>query len=419
MNRLIVNNTINLNGATLEFLPQTFLVFEGGKYENGRLIGNHTYISAPPSRIFGDNLTLEGTWDIEHAYFEWFGASEEGSDDDTNAFNRGIASQFNHFKLLSRTYTLGPTPQKTYAIDITRPLYIEGTAFGNILQGGTGSQLKAKPESYLGALIRISSQNVVLRNLELYGTSVTEGVYNVDNIITGNANSSLINIQLDNLTIGNCNRSGVDMACILSKIDHVHVQNCFCGIYLHRNESLVSVTSTIISDCYVKAAKDCAYDIRNGMYTTLISCATDVSANEKETLSDKSNKERSGFAYSLFACQGVSLVSCGCEESYQFIKLDSCSGVTIQSMFEWCQLRKGNIPSGYSNERQIELVNCNAVAFQNCIMGMRVSGQTMIYQYNSRNIVFQNNRTRNAENKFEDSPIASNDIHVVNNRNFI
>lgn len=53
------------------------LIFQGGKITSKSavtLTGNHTKIVAPLGRIFDDNISITGSWDIDRAYPQWFGA---------------------------------------------------------------------------------------------------------------------------------------------------------------------------------------------------------------------------------------------------------------------------------------------------------------------------------------------------------
>ena len=66
------DHTINGN-LTLE--ANVILYFTTGKLTgNGVLTGNYTNIQAPIAQIFGENITVNGTWSIDRAYPQWFGA---------------------------------------------------------------------------------------------------------------------------------------------------------------------------------------------------------------------------------------------------------------------------------------------------------------------------------------------------------
>jgi len=81
------------------------LIFQGGKIlGTGNLTGNHTKIIAPACQIFSSGVTVDGTWDIDCAYPQWFGAEAkdksvfsdntangwESSTDCSDAINKAI-----------------------------------------------------------------------------------------------------------------------------------------------------------------------------------------------------------------------------------------------------------------------------------------------------------------------------------------
>ena len=70
------------------------LKFDGGRLDNGTLIGNNTVIDAGRKNIFGTNITLEGTWNITDVFVEWFGAKPNDNMFDSSA---SIQKAINNF----------------------------------------------------------------------------------------------------------------------------------------------------------------------------------------------------------------------------------------------------------------------------------------------------------------------------------
>lgn len=64
-------------GDTLHLPEGCILEFRGGSISHGVVKGCNTRIKADRTQIFGEELTLAGTWSVEEACLEWFGA--EGS----------------------------------------------------------------------------------------------------------------------------------------------------------------------------------------------------------------------------------------------------------------------------------------------------------------------------------------------------
>lgn len=78
----------DLNGDTLTIPSGCVLNFNGGKFSNGGLEGNNTGIIAPVVQIF-DNVTPSGSWSVESAWAEWFGANTNNADN-SSAINSAL-----------------------------------------------------------------------------------------------------------------------------------------------------------------------------------------------------------------------------------------------------------------------------------------------------------------------------------------
>lgn len=73
----------DLDGASVAIPAGCALRFCGGKIDNGIVVGNNTIIYANVVQIIG--ATLSGTWNVDVAYPEWFGAKADGVTDDSGA----------------------------------------------------------------------------------------------------------------------------------------------------------------------------------------------------------------------------------------------------------------------------------------------------------------------------------------------
>lgn len=72
-----ITNDIDLNGATLTLPSGCTLDFQGGSFSNGTIVGNGTKIIAGLTKIFGTDITLNGTWNCSDIYDSWFTQSED------------------------------------------------------------------------------------------------------------------------------------------------------------------------------------------------------------------------------------------------------------------------------------------------------------------------------------------------------
>lgn len=136
---------------TLEMPAGCILSFSGGSLYNGLLKGNETVISSELYRIFGDNLSIEGSFKNKAGHPEWFGAEStsesgtyssgdtmslapavDGLSDAADPINRTL-SKFSVAELAGdRTYKIGSTikvpPGKTLVVPNTTILaaYMNG-----------------------------------------------------------------------------------------------------------------------------------------------------------------------------------------------------------------------------------------------------------------------------------------------------
>lgn len=86
----VISQDIVLN-ASETIAPDVTLIFQGGKITSKSavtLTGNHTKLVAPIGTIFDEKVSVNGTWDIDRAYPQWFGATTY---DDFVNYNSQIA----------------------------------------------------------------------------------------------------------------------------------------------------------------------------------------------------------------------------------------------------------------------------------------------------------------------------------------
>jgi len=88
----VIKQQLDLCGGRLQIPESSVLEFKGGSVCNGEIVGKNTRISARIRQIFGDNLALSGSWDVQESYPEWFGAVGDGVTDDTWSIRRTMRS---------------------------------------------------------------------------------------------------------------------------------------------------------------------------------------------------------------------------------------------------------------------------------------------------------------------------------------
>lgn len=90
-NSTYIVSSIHIVNTTILLASNVTLIFVGGKITgNGTLEGNNTVLVAPISQIFSADLNIIGSWIMERAYPQWFGAVAGSMDDCSDAINKAI-----------------------------------------------------------------------------------------------------------------------------------------------------------------------------------------------------------------------------------------------------------------------------------------------------------------------------------------
>lgn len=98
----------DLNGAEITIPEGCVLDFQGGSFSNGTIIGNETIIRDTLSKIFGLDITIQGTFNVDFARPEWFGAKPDSVTDSTDAFQK-VVDSFLNVKLSHGCYKITKT----------------------------------------------------------------------------------------------------------------------------------------------------------------------------------------------------------------------------------------------------------------------------------------------------------------------
>lgn len=75
--KYVIELDYDLKGKTITVPDGCVIEFDGGSFNNGTIIGQKTSIVAAPTKVFGSNLTIEGTWNAPDYLCEWFGGDVE------------------------------------------------------------------------------------------------------------------------------------------------------------------------------------------------------------------------------------------------------------------------------------------------------------------------------------------------------
>ena len=90
-NSTYVVTSIHVINSSVLLASNITLIFMGGIITgNGDLKGNNTSLIAPISQIFGLELNVIGSWIMDRAYPQWFGAVADSLEDCSDAINKAI-----------------------------------------------------------------------------------------------------------------------------------------------------------------------------------------------------------------------------------------------------------------------------------------------------------------------------------------
>ena len=93
-----------LQEQTIEIPENCVLEFDGGSLRNGTVKGNNTIINAGIVEIL--DTEISGTFCIDQAYPEWFGAKGDGTNDDSNSINKAIGLHPKKVVFLNKIYAI-------------------------------------------------------------------------------------------------------------------------------------------------------------------------------------------------------------------------------------------------------------------------------------------------------------------------
>lgn len=297
----IVGN-IDLDGGTLTIATGSTLDFQGGSFSNGTLVGNNTKIKAGLNKIFDTNITLSGTWNVDEAYPEWFGATI-GSSDSRLAIQLCLNS-FNTTKLSSQTYTLN-----SYSDEVAETRTCLIVPNGHSLIGNkiyelaqTNYTLQIAEELNPVYMIRLES-NSSIKNLYICGNSTSRN----NGAICIGTNGFAKHLLLENVLV-RWGAYGFSLKTFLSTVINCQVANSNIGFRIYGDTSTNNFgTSTTLMGCYGIGIINTCYQIESMIHSSVIDCACDSSGlNTDGTISGD-------YIYDIINSRNISINNCGIE----------------------------------------------------------------------------------------------------------
>lgn len=178
-----IRDTFDLSNESINLPTGCILKFNGGKITGGTIVGNKSKIISSNVQIFDGSVTISGTWDVNQAVPEWFGAVADGVSDDTSPIQKAV-------DLFSGVFLYG-----NYKISsVTIPLYHNVRSFGVITTTGDGFVMLSG-SSFIGGRIDVgtgasaftlgNSTTANFRRISISDVYVTGGEYGIKTTPSG------------------------------------------------------------------------------------------------------------------------------------------------------------------------------------------------------------------------------------------
>ena len=218
----IIQYDYDLNGQEITVPENCILKFEGGSLSCGIIKGNNTKIKAGIEKIFGDNITINGTWNVEESYPEWFGAVGDGVTNDTIALTKCI----NYFTVTFLSARIYITDQIN---DIPSFKTIKGCGKKSIIQANPSMEL---------------TNSHLLRTKD--GGS---GIIFSDFVLLGGSNSTEANYKIGGIALRSTSNDVNDQWDTRNIIQNVEIKNCYAAsIYIGTYQRENKIQNCFISN---------------------------------------------------------------------------------------------------------------------------------------------------------------------------
>jgi len=208
----VVQYDYDLDGETITIPTGCVLEFDGGSFDNGTITGQNTKIDAPLTKIFGEDVTLSGSWNVPVIQVQWFGVVADGTTDDSDNFQRAVSF------IKDNTLSMEGI-QNEIIISKSINVNIGSSQRKKTIKGNGYYGLKCSADYNVssGALLNLSESEITLDGVVLKGISGSKTQTAIS--LNGRAQGiSLINLNIYyfNIAIEYCNG-----AC------YNHIRDCY------------------------------------------------------------------------------------------------------------------------------------------------------------------------------------------------
>lgn len=205
-----VRYDFDLRGKAINIPPDSELIFEGGAFRNGVLVGQNTIVSSPPRKCFGEKIVFKGTWRSPF-YMPWI--CQANKNEDLGLALNTVQEAFKHIII----------PQGEYAIKSAATLFdVQLDWYGIVYYRGTATAIDVI------TLSSVSSLNMT-GSLSGRGSIVRGGNSkrtNIHGLVIKNCANSKFNIgHIDWFNVG-LEVVGDDAACAYNTFNLSSIRNC-------------------------------------------------------------------------------------------------------------------------------------------------------------------------------------------------
>ena len=351
----IIQYDFDLNGATITLPAGCVLWFKGGSVANGTLTGNGTIVKDTDAKIFGNGVTIAGTWKNNIIRSSWFETNNDtlnnilamNDDRETEIFITenltAFPSDFNGLEIASNTRVfISSNITKSTSVNEEYSIFGINSAENVSIFGGNiiGTRENAHNTEY-GMGVHISDSKNIHVSTAVKNTT-GDGIYvtnSSDNIIIencnfeGNGRNGITIIAAENIEIRN------------TTFKNVKYKAPMAGIDAEPNTNLQVVRNVLVENCVFENCKNAVTaSATNGTIEKIKLGNTSVFSNET--------------IQTLFLANLVKIV-----------------------MIENCHL-VGDSSESYA----VAASNANKVIFNNC----RISTNKPLNIYNSKTLFLNN-----------------------------
>ena len=326
-----IRYSFNLGGAQVNLPSNCVLKFDGGNITNGILNGRQTKIESTPAHIF-DNVSIIGSWDVAESYVEWFGAIGDGQHDDGPAFRQALNSTFRVIKLLgTKVYGIGSYADEKNKIGLIT--FHDNTSIIGSNKGAEekrSPQIKALPKVQFNTFLDIRNRTTILDGFQIYGNykysqSGLDGINVKTGLKAGNGEKMLGYLQIQNVEVGYVSGDAYNLSVFCSEFRNCLARYCDRGFVFDGKKS--TVTSCLLTNCFVIASRHDAYYTYRTFYSNFIQCYADHCGYDH--VGKSFDVKDISPVFHLVNSQGINMSGCGAEQVAKILLCQRANNVVI------------------------------------------------------------------------------------------